>query len=110
MTDLDYFSHTSPTPANNSFGDRVRNAGHPSPAGENIAAGARSGAGVFWIWFESPGHHKNMVSPDNISMGVGKWSTKWTQNMGRGKRVMLMSKADLANVKIKGKVLPPQRR
>jgi len=109
MTDLGYFSHSSPTPANASFGNRVRNAGYPSPAGENIASGARSGTAAFWMWFRSPGHHKNMVNPGNVAMGVGKWAGKWTQNMGRGKRVMLMNKADRANAKIKGKLLPPQR-
>jgi uncharacterized protein YkwD len=109
MTDLSYFSHTSPTPANKAFTDRIRNAGHPSPAGENIAAASKSGAGIFWMWFKSPGHHKNMVNKGNISMGVGKWSRTWTQNMGRGKRVMLTSQADRAKIKIKGKVLQPQR-
>ncbi len=109
MTDLNYFSHTSPTTANKSFGNRVRNAGHPSPAGENIAIGSRTGTGVFWMWFGSPGHHKNMVNRGAVAMGVGKWSGRWTQNMARGKRVMLMNKADRANVKIKGKVLRAQR-
>jgi len=109
MTDLNYFSHTSPTTANKSSGDRVRNAGHPRPAGENIAIGSKSGTGVFWMWFGSPGHHKNMVNRGAVALGVGKWSGRWTQNMGRGKRVMLMDKTDLANVRIKGKVLPMQR-
>jgi len=108
MTDLDYFSHSSPTPANESFGKRVRNAGYPSPAGENIASGVRSGTNAFWMWFGSPGHHKNMVNRGHSAMGVGKWAAKWTQNMGRGKRVMLMSKTDRANAKIKGEVLRPQ--
>ena len=109
MTDLNYFSHTSPTTANKSFGDRVRNAGHPSPAGENIAVGSKTGTGVFWMWFGSPGHHKNMVSRGSVAMGVGKWSGRWTQNMGRGKRVMLMNEAERAKVLIKGKVLRAQR-
>jgi hypothetical protein len=108
MVDLDFFSHTSPTAENKSHTQRMKNTGYGKPYSENIAWGHSSGRSVFWAWFESPPHHQNMVDPGNVHLGVGKWRTKWTQNMGREKRLMLRPEADRAKAAVKGEVLPPE--
>ena len=109
MVELGYFSHTSPTKGSEGFADRVRNAGYPSPGGENIALGRWTGAQVFQQWFGSPGHHQNMVRAQFTAIGVGKWGTCWTQNFGTGKRLADADEATRKAVKIKGRALLPQR-
>lgn len=83
MIDKNYFSHTSPT-----YGspfDMMRSFGIKfSTAGENIAYGQRSAAEVMNGWMNSPGHRKNILSPnyDEIGVGVAKDSNGtiyWTQ-------------------------------
>jgi uncharacterized protein YkwD len=105
MIDKDYFSHDSPTEGRKSFGDRAKLAGYDSPAGENIAFGPRSGEKAFWMWFDSPGHHKNMANPGATALGVGKWNAHWTQVFGGGKRAMLTGEAP----EVKGEPLLPQK-
>jgi len=109
MADLGYFSHVSPTDSNQTFSDRLKNAGYRGASGENIFSGSHSGAAAFWSWFNSPGHHKNMVNRGSTAVGIGQWGTKWTQNMGRGKRLVLMDPADRKNAVIKGDILAPQQ-
>lgn len=107
MVDLKYFSHESPTASEKDFGTRSKNAGYHGGSGENIAYGAGDGAGTFWMWFDSPGHHKNMAGGSN-ALGVGRWNSHYTQNFGAGPRIMQMPEAEKAKIKIEGKVLEPQ--
>lgn len=83
MINKNYFSHTSPT-----YGspfDMMKNFGIKySTAGENIAYGQRTAADVMNSWMNSPGHRKNILSPNFTQIGVGL-ATKsngtkyWTQ-------------------------------
>ena len=111
MQDLGFFAHDSPTEANRSHVKRMANAGYTRGAySENIAMGYPSGSRAFRGWFDSPGHHKNMVNEGSTQLGVGRWGRHWTQNMGRGKRLMLMDETEReSHMKIVGDVLPPQR-
>ncbi len=110
MIDLNYFAHESPTAAEKTPWNRMENAGYKGGGGENIAAGAGSGEKAFWMWFDSPPHHKNMADRGAAAMGIGRWNSTWTLNTGGGKRLMLMSDAERAQVVIKGEMLPPQAR
>ncbi|MFD3996017.1 CAP domain-containing protein [Streptomyces sp. NPDC058548] len=80
-----FFAHVAPdgsTPA-----QRMRAAGHPQPAAENLAKGQRTAHEVVHAWWNSPGHRKNLLLPEIRTIGVGvrhgapdgPW---WTQNFG----------------------------
>ncbi|ASO22299.1 Cysteine-rich secretory protein family protein [Actinoalloteichus hoggarensis] len=83
MASRDYFSHESPE--GTSFVDRAIAAGHPSPAAENIAMGARSADQVMRMWLDSPGHRGNILNCDLTTIGVGLDTDGWywTQVFGR---------------------------
>lgn len=70
MRDKHYFSHTSST-----YGDpfkMIRDYGiRFSYAGENIAMGQTTAQQVMKGWMESPGHRKNILSPNFTEIGVG---------------------------------------
>lgn len=108
MADKGYFAHESPTPSEKTHADRMRNAGYPSGFSENIADGARGGKGTFWMWFDSPPHHKNMVHAASTAMGVGQWGSKWTQNFGTGPRLVVLTPLERLKHPVKGEILPPQ--
>jgi hypothetical protein len=107
MVTLGYFAHESPTPGNRTHSMRMQNAGYADPYSENIASGAAGGRGVFWMWFDSPGHHKNMVHAASAALGVGKWGSTWTQNFGTGPRLMGLDPADREKAVVKGEILEP---
>lgn len=80
MRDKKYFSHTSPTygsPFNmmKSFGISY------SSAGENIAMGYTTPAGVVEGWWNSPGHKANILGASFTQTGVGfvAQGNYWTQ-------------------------------
>jgi len=106
MLELKYFSHDSPTAGLKSHTDRMKAAGYSNGYSENIAMGARTGEAAFVMWFDSPGHHKNMAGP-GLALGVGKWGVYWTQNMGRGDRLSLKPKDELKTLKVPGENVPP---
>lgn len=81
MNEKKFFSHTSPVAGKASPWDRARRAGTTASA-ENIAAGARNGAGANRQWFHSPGHMRNMLGAHR-RMGLGRDGSKWTQMFGR---------------------------
>lgn len=111
MVERGYFSHTSPTEANKTHTKRMQNRGYDGGYSENIAAGNGSGEAVFKQWFESPGHHRNMVAAQSVAMGVGQWGNHWTQNMGRGQRLSLAGEQALREaVEAAGGVEPQGRR
>jgi len=107
MVDRNFFAHESPVPGNASPSDRMKNAGYPSGGGENIAYGPSSGEASFWMWFDSPGHHKNMAGEGYTALGVGRWQNRFTQNFGGAPRLMLKSEEERAKVKLEGEVLAP---
>ncbi|MEV7187743.1 CAP domain-containing protein [Kitasatospora sp. NPDC093102] len=79
-----YFDHTDPDGGNPP--DRMRAAGYPDPAAENLARGQRSPHEVVQAWMNSPGHRKNIMKPEVTTLGVGihlgdggPW---WTQHFG----------------------------
>jgi len=83
MATQGYFSHTSPT-----YGspfDMMKKFGIKySSAGENIAYGQRTAAEVMKGWMNSPGHRRNILSPNFTEIGVGyatnsKGTPYWTQ-------------------------------
>lgn len=80
MSDLGYFSHTSPTYGSpfdmmRSFGISYRT------AGENIAKGYQSPEAVVKGWMNSPGHRANILNSSYTHIGVGYVATGnyWTQ-------------------------------
>jgi len=109
MATLGYFAHESPTPSEKTHIDRMRNAGYPSGVSENIAQAATSGARAFWMWFDSPPHHQNMVGEGFTAFGVGQWNGRWTQNFGNGPRLMLLSPEARQGVTVTGTLVPPQK-
>ena len=78
-----YFSHDSRD--GRGFDDRIRDTGHPSPGGENIAQGQESAAEVVQAWMNSPGHRRNIENCSFTGIGVGldPRGNYWTQDFGR---------------------------
>lgn len=86
MATHNYFSHTS-RDGRSPF-DRMRDAGYPNPAGENIAMGLRTPAQVMAGWMDSPGHRANIQNCSHRAIGVGlaydeRGRPYWTQVFGR---------------------------
>ena len=81
MNEKNFFSHTSPVAGKASPWERAGRAGTTASA-ENIASGARTGAGANMQWFHSPGHMRNMLGAHR-RMGLGRDGSKWTQMFGR---------------------------
>lgn len=78
MRDNNFFSHTCPVHG----GPAARCRAHGAPySGENIARGQRTPFGAFSGWYNSSGHHRNMLGRHTY-LGVGKVGTFWTQEFG----------------------------
>jgi len=85
-----YFDHRSP--AGTTVRERSTAAGYRWAAiGENIAFGQTSVDEVVETWLGSPGHRKNILSPNFSELGVGlalgkgpdgKYQVLWVQNFG----------------------------
>jgi uncharacterized protein YkwD len=80
MIQHNFFAHESPLPGKRSPGDRAKMHG-ASAGGENIYMGSENPDDAFWAWFNSLGHHKNMVG-DYAVFGVGNSARHWTQMFG----------------------------
>ncbi|HET9225340.1 MAG TPA: CAP domain-containing protein [Thermoanaerobaculia bacterium] len=90
MLSRGYFAHRSPSGA--TVRERARAAGYDWRAvGENIAFGQTSVDEVVTTWLGSPGHRKNILSPNYSELGVGlalgrgqdgKYQVLWVQNFG----------------------------
>lgn len=80
MIKLNFFAHESPVPGKRTPGDRAKNFG-ASAGGENIYLGSENPDDAFWAWFNSLGHHKNMVGEYSV-FGVGNSARHWTQMFG----------------------------
>ena len=77
---LGFFSHTSPVPGKERFGQRAAKFG-TSAGAENIAAGQSAGQGAIRAWWYSPGHHRNMLAGHRRT-GLGQYQKMWTQMFG----------------------------
>ncbi|WP_236790788.1 CAP domain-containing protein [Amycolatopsis sp. GM8] len=82
MADRDYFSHT--TPDGVTFDQRIKAAGYPSPAAENIAKGSTTAAQTMTLWMNSDGHRRNILNCSYKKLGVGldKSGWYWVQDFG----------------------------
>jgi uncharacterized protein YkwD len=82
MAQRNFFSHTSPD--GTTFDQRIRAAGYPSPAAENIAKGQRSAQEVMNSWMQSDGHRRNILNCRYATIGVGVDTNGWlwTQDFG----------------------------
>jgi len=80
MNEMGYFAHESPVPANATPAKRCANEG-ASFTGENIAMGQAQGVPTFWQWYNSSGHHRNILGRHN-SIGIGQDGVYWTQVFG----------------------------
>ncbi|MHC4662066.1 MAG: CAP domain-containing protein [Planctomycetota bacterium] len=76
MRDNNFFSHSCRI--HGSMAARGRAEG-TSVAGENIAMGQQTSFAAFNGWYNSSGHHRNMLGRFR-SLGVGKAGSYWTQN------------------------------
>ncbi len=84
MVDLAYFAHESPTARMRTPMDRAKIEGYTGPVGENIATGYGDARAAFTGWYNSSGHHRNMLSDGWNHIGLGcVGGTMWTENLGR---------------------------
>ncbi len=92
MAELEYFSHTSPTPGRETPSQRISLAGSAARAtGENIAvfdghSEASLAEKAVVGWMNSPPHRRNLLDPmfTHIGIGVGRKGKSYylTQNFG----------------------------
>ncbi|NQT87802.1 CAP domain-containing protein [bacterium] len=80
MRRLGYFGHTSPVAGRKSFGQRCAIEGYRHARGENCMSGGGA-EGAYRAWYNSSGHHRNMLSPGSNEIGIGQ-AGKWTEDFG----------------------------
>ncbi len=81
MEALNYFAHESPTKGLESPGKRCAAEGYGGGGAENIAMGNTQGTPTFLQWYNSSGHHRNMLG-GHTQIGIGKSGKYWTENFG----------------------------
>lgn len=110
MSDLKYFSSTSPTEATRDAVTRLKAAGF-EPAGawsEALARNTKTATETFWGMFDTPHYHQAMTSAEMTAIGVGRWSGQWTINLATGQRLMLATHDQRAAAGVQGESVPPQ--
>jgi uncharacterized protein YkwD len=80
MQKLNFFAHESPVEGKRSPWDRAKRFG-ASASAENIALGCHDGKHANQMWFESPGHHRNMLAR-HARVGVGRAGVHYTEMFG----------------------------
>ena len=88
MGEEGYFAHNGL--AGRDPWQRIRDASYPGRGmAENIAAGNQSAQATFQQWVDSPGHCRNMMTPNATEIGVGhaavpgsRYRHYWTQKFG----------------------------
>jgi hypothetical protein len=70
--------------ANGSPSSRCKAKGYNAPVGENCALGYGSPEGAHNGWYNSSGHHRNILNGRWNELGVGHSGNVWTQNFGMG--------------------------
>lgn len=84
MSETGTFEHESDLPGKKTFAQRIKSEGYNwNACAENIAEGHENAKIVFQGWFDSPGHHHNLVE-DFTHLGVGRKDKYWTQNFAKG--------------------------
>lgn len=78
-------SHDEPDPARRTPTLRARIEGYTDGVGENVAFGYPTALSVHGGWYNSSGHHRNMIHKGFWVAGVAKSGTYWTQVFGTGK-------------------------
>lgn len=82
MADHETMSHVGSD--GSSFKDRIEREQYTwSAAGENIAAGYHTVSSVMNGWLASPGHCKNIMSPNFTEFGAAESNYYWTQVFAR---------------------------
>ena len=72
------------------FSDRIKQKSYNGfPTAENVGEGYDSVADVVKGWIASPGHFKNLISPESTEVGLGVATAAdgtqyWTQDFGKG--------------------------
>jgi uncharacterized protein YkwD len=94
MEKLNYFAHESPTKGLVSPGERCAAEGYSGYRGENIEMGTHTGTESFWGWYNSSGHHRNMLGAGHTQIGLGKSGSYWTEDFGSGGPSMKDKTAD----------------
>ncbi|KAF0241652.1 MAG: hypothetical protein FD180_4325 [Planctomycetota bacterium] len=81
MEKLNYFAHSSPTKGLETPGQRCAAEGYGGGGAENIAMGNTEGEPTFMQWYNSSGHHRNMLG-GHMQIGIGRSNNYWTENFG----------------------------
>ena len=82
MTRLGFFAHQSPISGKESPSQRMAAAGYPAMGGENISLGSVAPRATHIAWYNSSGHHRNILGARYAAMGSGQDGNHWTQNFG----------------------------
>ncbi|GIW70522.1 MAG: hypothetical protein KatS3mg102_0064 [Planctomycetota bacterium] len=82
MTRLGYFAHESPVPERRTPSMRAQLAGYPGGVAENISQGSPTPQATHEAWYNSSGHHRNILGASHQAMGAGLDGMHWTQNFG----------------------------
>jgi uncharacterized protein YkwD len=82
MTRLGFFDHTSPITDKKTPFVRMAKAGYQGAGGENISLGSETPQATHNAWYNSSGHHRNILNAGWTAMGSGQDGTHWTQNFG----------------------------
>jgi uncharacterized protein YkwD len=82
-------THDEPSAARRTPTLRARQDGYTEGVGENVAFGYPTARSVHLGWYNSSGHHRNMVHKNAWTMGVAKSGTYWTQVFGWGKATQI---------------------
>jgi uncharacterized protein YkwD len=82
MTRLGFFDHTSRVPGKERPSDRMAKAGYLGGGGENISMGSVTPMATHIAWYNSSGHHRNILGTTYRCMGSGQDAEHWTQNFG----------------------------
>ncbi|MEK7467243.1 MAG: FHA domain-containing protein [Planctomycetota bacterium] len=81
MEKLGYFAHVGPTKGLATPGERCAAEGYGGGGAENIAMGNVEGEPTFLQWYNSSGHHRNMLG-GHTQIGIGRSNNYWTENFG----------------------------
>lgn len=94
MVRLGYFAHVGPTKGLATPGERCAAEGYGGGGAENIAMGNTEGVPTFLQWYNSSGHHRNMLG-GHTQIGIGRHENHWTENFGAGGPSMKDKTAEL---------------
>lgn len=86
MVKRSFFNHYAPAPGPREPWDRAVRAGYvPKTVGENLAqqqGAPLDGWEAMKAWIISPPHHRNMLKPEYVHVGIGVVDDTWTLKLG----------------------------